>query len=75
MIKCRYKRYTKEISIKNRVCNYYFDNLVRARKLEITNILIDEKIYKYSIIYFIFVTKDNGTFYPQLFLKEPLFLH
>ena len=35
----------KEIDIKNRVDNYYFDYLIKAEKLEIKNILIDEKNY------------------------------
>ena len=42
----------KEISIKNRVYNYYFDNLIKAKKLETKNILIDEKIFKDLVIYF-----------------------
>ena len=42
----------KEIDIKNRVDNYYFDYLIKAEKLEIKNILIDEKNYWDLIIYF-----------------------
>ena len=38
--------YIKEINIKNRVYNYYFDNLIKARKVETKNILIDENAYK-----------------------------
>ena len=37
--------YTKDISIKNRVYNYYFHNLIKAKKLEIKSILIEEKYY------------------------------
>ena len=36
----------QEINIKNRVYNYYFDNLVKAKKLETKNILIDTKNFK-----------------------------
>ena len=36
----------------NRVYNYYFDNLVKAKKLETKNILIDEKNYSDLVIYF-----------------------
>ena len=35
----------KEIDIKNRVDNYYFDYLIKAEKFEIKNILINEKNY------------------------------
>ena len=42
----------QEISIKNRVYNYYFDNLVKADKLKTKKILIDEKKYKDLVIYF-----------------------
>ena len=36
----------QEINIKNRLYNYHFDNLVKAKKLETRSILIDEKNYK-----------------------------
>ena len=42
----------KEINIKNRVYNYYFDNLVEAKKLETQNILIAEKNYNDLVINF-----------------------
>ena len=42
----------KEISIKNRVYNYYFDYLIKAKELETENILIDERDYKDLAIYF-----------------------
>ena len=42
----------KEINIKNRVCNYYFDNLINGKKLETKNILIDNKNHTYLFIYF-----------------------
>ena len=38
--------HANKINIKNRVYNYYFNNLVKAKKLETQNILIDEKTYK-----------------------------
>ena len=33
----------QEIDVKNRVYNYHFDNLVKAKKLETKSILIDKK--------------------------------
>ena len=42
----------QEININNRVYNYYFDNLVKAKMLETENILINEKNYKDLVIYF-----------------------
>ena len=42
----------QEINIKNRVHSYNFDNLVKAKKVETKNSLIDEKNYKTFTIYF-----------------------
>ena len=42
----------KEINIRNRVYNYYLYSLIKAKKLETKNILIDKKNYKYMVIYF-----------------------
>ena len=42
----------KEINPINRVYNYYFVNLLKAKKLETKNISIDEKNYKDLVIYF-----------------------
>ena len=42
----------KEINIENRVYNHYFDNLVKATKLETKNVLINEKNYKDLMICF-----------------------
>ena len=33
----------KEISFKNRLYNYYFDNLIKLKILEAKNFLIDKK--------------------------------
>ena len=44
--------YIKEINIKNRVYNCYFDNLIKARKLETKKILNDEENYKVLMMYF-----------------------
>ena len=52
MIMGIYKMHVKEVNIKNRVYNYYFDNLVKAKKLKTKNLLIDEKNYKDFVIYF-----------------------
>ena len=41
----------KEINFKSRLYNYYFENLVKAKKLETKNILIDEKKNKDFMIY------------------------
>ena len=35
----------QEITIKSQFCNYYFDNLVKVKKLETEAILIDKKNY------------------------------
>ena len=45
MIVGMYKMHTKEINIKNRVCNYYFNKLIKAKK-----ILIDKKNYEDFVI-------------------------
>ena len=50
----------REINIKNRVYNYYFDNLVKPKKLETKNILIDEKNYKDLTIYFTKYVHSNS---------------
>ena len=42
----------KEINIENRVYNYYFHNLIKAKKLETKNIFIDDRNYKNLVIYF-----------------------
>ena len=42
----------QKINIKNPVYNYHCDNLVKAKKLETKNILIYEKNYKDSTVYF-----------------------
>ena len=52
----------QEININNRVYNYYFDNLVKAKMLETENILINEKNYKDLVIYF-------TTYYHSEFIK------
>ena len=44
--------HVEEINIKNRVYNNYFDNLIKAKKLETKNILIDYEHYKDLVIYF-----------------------
>ena len=42
----------KEINIKNRFYDYYFDYLIKAKKTETKNILIDEKNCKDLFLYF-----------------------
>ena len=46
------KIHIKEINIKNRFYNNHFDYLVKAKKLETKNTLIDERNYKDLTIYF-----------------------
>ena len=43
----------QKFNIKNRVYNYHFYNLVKAKKVETKNILVDKKNYEDMIIYFI----------------------
>ena len=52
MIVGKYNIHINEIYIKNQVCHYYFNNAANAKKLATNNILIDEKSYKYLVIYF-----------------------
>ena len=35
----------KEINVKNRVYNYYYNNLIKTKKLETKNILINEELF------------------------------
>ena len=42
----------QEINITNGICDYHFDNLVKAKKLKTKNILIDKKNNKDLTIYF-----------------------
>ena len=46
------KKHIKENNIENRVYKYYFNNLIKTKKLETENISIDEKNYKDMVIYF-----------------------
>ena len=52
------KKHIKESNIENRVYKYYFNNLIKTKKLETENISIDEKNYKDMVIYF---TRDVHT--------------
>ena len=45
-----YKMQIREINNKNRVYNYYFDNLIKVKKLETKNIFIDEINYMNLVI-------------------------
>ena len=47
-----YKKDIKENNIENKVYKYYFNNLIKTKKLETENISIDEKNYKDMVIYF-----------------------
>ena len=46
-----YKIHTKKINIKNQV-QYHYENLVKPKKTETRNILIDKKRYKDVVSYF-----------------------
>ena len=48
-----YKVHINEINIKNRVYNYYFDNLIKAKNVETKNISIHEKNYTDLVIFLI----------------------
>ena len=50
MIEDIYKIHIKEINFESSVFNYYFDNLIKAKKTK--NILIDKKNCKDIVIYF-----------------------
>ena len=53
MIVAIYKKmHIQKINIKNRVCNYHFYNLVKAKILETKNILVNKKNYQDMTIYF-----------------------
>ena len=49
----------KEINIKNRVYNYYFDNLFKAKKLETKNILNDKKSCKIWLFILLDIIMEN----------------
>ena len=42
----------KENTIKNIVCNYYFNYFIKVKKIEIKYVLIDEKNYRNFVIPF-----------------------
>ena len=52
MIVGMHKMHIREIDLENRVQNYFFDNLMKAKKIETKNISIDEKNYKDLLINF-----------------------
>ena len=49
MIVAYIKMQIQQINLKNRVYNYYCHNLVKEKKLQAKNILIDEKNYNLAI--------------------------
>ena len=59
----------QEINNKNRVCNYDFHNLVKAKILETKNILIDKKNYKDLTIYFTIYIHSKFIHYQELMGK------
>ena len=44
--------YINEIDVKNKVYNYYFYNLIKAKNIKTKNILISKENYKDLKIYF-----------------------
>ena len=46
------KKHFKETNINNKLQNHYFDYLIKAKKIETKNILINAKYYKDLVIYF-----------------------
>ena len=66
--------HVKEINIENRVYSYYFDNLVKIKKLETKNTPVIEKNYKHLVIHFTRyvhskLTKRLGLYYCELIGK------
>ena len=72
---CVYRKmHVKEINIENRVYSYYFDNLVKIKKLETKNTSVIEKNYKHLVIHFTRyvhskLTKRLGLYYCELIGK------
>ena len=59
--KCVYKIYFKQANFKDKVYNYY-DHLIKVKKLETKNILINKKkSYKSLIIYFVRYNHKKST--------------
>ena len=53
------KNELKEIDIKNRVC-YYFDNIINDTKFNLSNILLDKKLYENISVYNISYKTPTG---------------
>ena len=59
----------KETNTKNRLYNYY-NNFIKAKKLEFKNILIDEKKYMDLTIYFARYDHENSIRMLNLYYLE-----
>ena len=70
MIVDTYKMHFKEINIRNRVHNYYFNCLIKARKLETKKNLIDEKNYIDLVIYFTRYDREKSIRMLSLYYHE-----
>ena len=64
-----YKMHIKEINIKIRVFDY-FDNLIKAKKLETKSALIDRKNYMDLVIYFTIYDGGNSIWVLLLYYNK-----
>ena len=64
------KKYFKETNINNKLQNHYFDYLIKAKKIETKNILINAKYYKYLVIYFTTCNRGKSVRILRLYNHE-----
>ena len=65
-----YKLQINEINSKNEVCNCYFGNSIKAKKLETKTILIDGKNHKDLVIYFTRYVHNKSITILRLYYEE-----
>ena len=53
------KNELKETAIKNRVC-YYFDDIIHGTDINLSNILLDKKLYEHISVYLISYKIQTG---------------
>ena len=64
------KKYFKETNINNKLQNHYFDDLIKAKKIETKNILINAKYYKDLVIYFTTCNRGKSVRILRLYSHE-----